>query len=281
MDILFLISIFRLYLGLKLSIDHNSARKNLFLSASFWWDSRISAHEMDQKFKIGRTIGYGDSNLEFIFRHFKVFRLHAILHDAARAVRAHIGKGPDYCYSIGRGRNSCLLGDVTGLFFCLYVNFFLASIFNPVDFWSIVSCLEQAIEQAEKLIWRDLGVFINGNVQEYSLRLPEKYKPIKSAVSRRRILKRIVWNSGRLDYSELPNILPREEKGENFAKGTEKCKILGNLTDKKSWKIWDITAVPNIKISLMKKFGFARVAHLNARPHFTGQSVRQDCLVTD
>ena len=35
-----------------------------------------------------------------------------------------------------------------------------------------------------------------------------------------------------MDYSELSIILARAVKGENFAKGTEKCKILGNLLDK-------------------------------------------------
>ena len=56
---------------------------------------------MDQKLEIGGTIGYGDSYLEFLFRLFKVFRLHAILLEAAGAVRAHSGKGPGYYYMIG------------------------------------------------------------------------------------------------------------------------------------------------------------------------------------
>ena len=82
MDVIFLTSIFRLYPGLKLSFEHNGVRKNLFLSACFCWDSRLSSREMDQNFKFGGTIGYGNSNLEILFRHFKVFRLRAILHDA-------------------------------------------------------------------------------------------------------------------------------------------------------------------------------------------------------
>ena len=57
-------------------------------------DSRLSLREMDQKFKFGGTIVYGDSYLDSVFRYSKVFRLHAILHDAAGAVRAHSGKGP-------------------------------------------------------------------------------------------------------------------------------------------------------------------------------------------
>ena len=133
MDVLFLMSIFRLYPGLKMSFEHNSVRKNLFLSACFCWDSRLSLLEMDQKPKFGGAIGYGDSYLEFLFRHFKVFTTNAILQDADAAVRAHSGKGPGYCYKIGRGSNSCLLGHMTGLLFCLYVKLLLPSIFNSVD----------------------------------------------------------------------------------------------------------------------------------------------------
>ena len=78
--------------GLKLSLEQNSVRKSLFLSACFCWNSRLSLREMDQKFKIGGTIGYGDSYLEFLFRHFKVFRLHVKLHNAAGALRAQLVK---------------------------------------------------------------------------------------------------------------------------------------------------------------------------------------------
>ena len=133
MDVLLLMSIFRLYRGLIMSLKHNSVRKNLFLSACFCWDSRLSLRKMDQNFIFGGTIGYGKSCLEFLFRHFKVFRLHAKLHDAVGAVQAHSGKGLCYCYMIGRGPNSCFLGHMTVLLFCLYVKIFLPSIFNSVD----------------------------------------------------------------------------------------------------------------------------------------------------
>ena len=134
MDVFFLMSIFRLYPGLKKSFEHNSVRKNLFLSACFCWDSRLSLREMDQKVKFGGTIGYGDSYLDSVFRYSKVFGLHAKLHDAAGAVRTHSGKGPGYCYMIGRGPNSCLLGHETGLIFCLYIKIFLPSIIYLFDF---------------------------------------------------------------------------------------------------------------------------------------------------
>ena len=132
MNVLFLISVFRLCPGLKTSFQHNSVRKNLFLSACFCWNS-FSLREMDQKSKFGGLIVYGNSYLDSVFRYSKEFRLHAIIHDAAGAVRAHSGKGPGYCYTIARGPNSCLLGHVIGLLSCLNVKIFLPSIFKSVD----------------------------------------------------------------------------------------------------------------------------------------------------
>ena len=117
-----------------MSFEHNSVHKNLILSGSFCWAFRLSLCEIDQKFNFEGTIGYGDSYSEFLFRHFIVFRLHAILDDAAGAVRTYSGKGPVYYYVIVRGPNSGLLGHVTGLLFCLYLKLFLHSIFKPVAF---------------------------------------------------------------------------------------------------------------------------------------------------
>ena len=117
-----------------MTFKHKSVRRNLFISACFCWDFGFSLREMDQKFKFDGLIGYRNSYLDCEFRYSKVFRRHAILHDAAGAVRAYSGKGPGYCYMIGRGPNSCLLGQVTGLLFCLYVELFLTSISNSVDF---------------------------------------------------------------------------------------------------------------------------------------------------
>ena len=57
MGALFLISVFRLYPGLKMSFEHNSVRKTLFLSACFSWDYGLSLREMDQKLKFGGLIG--------------------------------------------------------------------------------------------------------------------------------------------------------------------------------------------------------------------------------
>ena len=117
-----------------MTFKHNGVRKNRFLSACFCRDSALFLREVDQKFKFGGLIAHGNSCLDSVFRYSKVFRLHAILHDAAVAVRSYSGKGPGYCYIIGRGPISCLLGHVTGLLFCLHVKIFLPSIFNSLEF---------------------------------------------------------------------------------------------------------------------------------------------------
>ena len=77
-----------------MSFEHNIDRKNLFPSTCFCWDSGLSLREMDQKFTFGGFIGNGNSCLDSVFRYFKVFKLHAILHDAAGAIRSQSGKGP-------------------------------------------------------------------------------------------------------------------------------------------------------------------------------------------
>ena len=56
------------------------------------------------------AIGYGDSYLEFFLVILKLFRLHAILLDAAGA---HSGKRPGYFHKIRGGPNSCLPSHVT------------------------------------------------------------------------------------------------------------------------------------------------------------------------
>ena len=226
---------FRLHLGVKMSFEHNSVSKNLFLSAFFRWDSRLSLREMEQKFKFSGNIGYGNSYLEFLFRHFKLIRLHEILHDAAGAVRTHSGKGPGYCYMIGRRPNSCLLGHVPGLLFCLYVRIFLPSIFNSVDFWNTMSSIVLDIELTEKNIIKELGLFIDGSLQGFSFCPPKIFKPNKQATWNTTHLLGIAWSSGKQDYDKLFAVFydKKVKNAEVFAKGLEKCRLLTRLLGQK------------------------------------------------
>ena len=133
-DVLFLMSNFRMYPELMLSFEHNSICENQFLIACFCWDFELFSPEIDQNSKFAGTIGYIASYLEFLFPQFKIFTLHAKLHDAAGAVRAQSCKSPGYCYMVGRGQKSCLLGQMTGLLSFPYVKLFMRSFYKPIDF---------------------------------------------------------------------------------------------------------------------------------------------------
>ena len=215
-----------------MSFENNSVRKNIFLSACFCGDSRLSLRQMDQTFKFGGIIGYGNSYLEFLFRHFQVFRLHAKLHDNAGAVPAHSGKGPGYCYVIGRRPNLCLLGHVTGLLICLYAKIFQPSIFNSVGFWNCRSLIVLGIELTEKDIIEEMRFYIDGSLQRFSFFPPKTCKPVKQTTWNASNLHGIEWSSEKLDYDKLfavfydINVI----NAELFAKWLEKCRLLTSRT---------------------------------------------------
>ena len=161
MDVIFQVNNFGLYLKVKSKFFQNCTRRNLFLSACYYCcDGTISLPEVEQKLLHRGKIGYENSYLDSVFRYCKVFRLPAILHDAAVAVLLQTGKGPGYFYLIGRGPNSCLLGHVTGLLFCFHVKIFLPSIFNLIDFWISMSLIVLEMELTEKNIIEKLGLFL-------------------------------------------------------------------------------------------------------------------------
>ena len=169
--------------------------------------------------------------MEFLFRPFKVFRLHAVLHDAAGAVRAYSGKGSGFWYMIGQGPNSCLLHNVAGLLFCLYVELFLPSIFNSVNIWSTMSLIVLDAELTERNVIKELGLFIDGSLQGFSFCPPEAFKPIKQTTWNTSHLHGIARSSGKLDYENLFAVFYdiKVMNAEVFAKGFEKCRLLATL----------------------------------------------------
>ena len=94
-----------------------------------------------------------------------------------------------------------------------------------------MSCILLQIERADLNGMRELGVFKDRRLQEYSIRPPKKFKPTEQALWCVGNLHRIVWNSGCLDYSQLSNILSRVVKGEYISKVTEN-EIFGKFLDK-------------------------------------------------
>ena len=136
---------------------------------------------------------------------------------------------------VGRGPNSCWLGHVTGLIFCLYVKIFLPSIFNSVDFWSSMSCIVLDIELTDKNVIKELGVFIDGSVQGFSFCPPKAFKPNKQTTWNTSHLHRIAWSSGKLDYDKLFAVFCdiKVMNAEVFAEGLKKCRLLTRLLGQK------------------------------------------------
>ena len=97
--------------------------KKCFLAACKIWDQNVNLEEVHQNFSHGGLIGYGNSILGFFPARSKcsTCRSHAILQDCTGAVKATTNKAPSYCYMLPQIPISCLLGHITGLFFCIYV----------------------------------------------------------------------------------------------------------------------------------------------------------------
>ena len=108
----------------------------------------------------------------------------------------------------------------------------LPSIFKSVDFWSSMSSIDPDNDLADMNVFVELGFSADGNVHEYSIRPPKKYKATKQALWWTKNIHRNVWNSGVFYYNELPNVLAIDVKSENIAKRTKKCKVFGNLMEK-------------------------------------------------
>ena len=113
------------------SFPDESIRKRYFLSVCYLLEPNLDLEYANRKNPFGGKIGRGDSQLEHIFGRSKLFRLHAVLHDAAGYVRARSGRGPGYCYLFQHFPiNCCFLGHLLGLVFCTYAKLFHCESYN-------------------------------------------------------------------------------------------------------------------------------------------------------
>ena len=86
MDIVILVNKFNCYGSIYPGIEKNAT--TVFLAACKIWDENKNLGEINQKFSHGGFIGYENSFLDFFFARLTTFRLQAILHDSAGAVKA-------------------------------------------------------------------------------------------------------------------------------------------------------------------------------------------------
>ena len=91
-----------------------------------------------------------------------------------------------------------------------------------------MSCTVLDIELTDKNIFKDLGLFIDGSVQGFSLCPPKAFKPNKQTTWNTGHLHGIAWSSGKLDYEKLFAVFYdiKVRNAEVFAKGLQKCRLL-------------------------------------------------------
>ena len=119
-----LIKLRRIYRNVQENYPSNTIRKNHFLTFCTMLDMGQNLDEINDLCPFGGNIGMGNSRLEHFLNPFKIIRLHAIMHDASGFMRHQYGVGPGYCYAFPYSPiNSCFLGHVTGLIYCIYLKF--------------------------------------------------------------------------------------------------------------------------------------------------------------
>ena len=109
MDVLFLLSVFRLYPKFKMSFEHKSAAK-LFSNACFCGDSRRSLRQMDQNFKFGEPLDMRTRTWSFSCVSSKYL-------DYMQNYLTLLEQSGHLVVKGLASLTSCLLGHVTGLLF--------------------------------------------------------------------------------------------------------------------------------------------------------------------
>lgn len=113
---------------------NKSKRKLYFLAACRVFEPNIDLDLARKLCPYGGLIGISNSSLDFLLKGSKILRLHAVLHDAAGFVSDNCGTGPSYIYASSlNSLNSCFLGHVTGILFCLRLKFLHPTSFNELQ----------------------------------------------------------------------------------------------------------------------------------------------------
>ena len=182
------------------------------------------------------------------------------MHDAAGAVYLHNGKGPGYCYMIGRGPNLCLLGHVTEFLYCLSLKLF----FPQFQFSRllVMSLIVLDIELPETKVVKELGVYFDGQVFGFSSKRPKNYQSTHQTLWCTQNLHKIDWKSGSLDCNRINTMLTRlqQYRAEYFAKRFEKCTFVSKLLGK--------------EVETLDHYGCTKILHLNTDWLCTSYSYR-------
>ena len=145
-----------------------------------------------------------------------------------------------------------------------------------------MSCIVLDIELIVKNIIKELGLFIDGSVQGFSLCPPKTFKPNKQTSWNTKHLHGIAWSSGKLDYEKLFAVFYdiKMMNAEVNAKGFEKCRLLASLLGQKVENL-DEYGCPKIQ-DLVKTDSLwnCLVTFSDTKQSFTVPREKQRCMET-
>ena len=98
----------------------NSQHKKSFLAVCWCLNKEFNLHDINELAPFVGLIGPGESLMDKWLKHFGLFWLHAIFHDAFGFMRSKFGVGPGYVYTPSQKpifANNMFFGHNTGLAF--------------------------------------------------------------------------------------------------------------------------------------------------------------------
>lgn len=115
----------------------NTTSKNAFLAVCLYLDETVDLHKVNSRAPFGGKIGPGNSRLHELFQFSKIFRMHAIFHDAHGFMRTEENIGPGYVYTLTDKkvfRNNMLLGHFSGILYWTFIKLFKPEYFEEFPF---------------------------------------------------------------------------------------------------------------------------------------------------
>ena len=115
----------------------NPKSKNAFLAVCYCLDKNVNLHDINDFAPYGGLIGPGKSYMDRCLNYFKLFRMHAVFHDAFGFMKSNFDLGPGYVYAVTEKPlfvNNMLLGHLSGLAYWVYLKLFHGTLYEQFAF---------------------------------------------------------------------------------------------------------------------------------------------------
>ena len=116
----------------------NLRSKNRFLAVCYCLDKNVNLHHLKEFVPYGRLNGPGKNYMDRRLSYFKLFRMHAVFHDAfGLFMKSNLDWVPSYVYAVTEKPlfvKNMLLGHLSGLAYWLYLKLFQGTLCEQFAF---------------------------------------------------------------------------------------------------------------------------------------------------